>query len=440
MSDTPDSDDPQSKGKRKPKPAVAPVVSLEEARAARASGKWQQLLRLQQGGAPTKDIGNLVLLLINDPEWSGCLAFDEFSERVRWTKSPPALPGLPLPSGEARRHHALYVHHYFARLRGVSFAKNDVWEAMSAAAHARPTHAVREWLKSLAWDGTKRVETWLSEYFGAEDTPLNRAIGRMWLVSAVARVMEPGCQADHMLVLQAVQGAGKSTGLEILFGKAWYLPKLPNIQDETRAASALRGRWGVEVGELDAFRGAASTRIKDFLSQRDDDFRAAYAEHEIKRPRHCIFAGSTNENAFLGDPTGARRFWCVRVGLVDRLGLKRDRELVWAEALAMYESGVHWWPERADSELLAALSESQEERFVVDDWETRIATWLGSQLQRDGFTSADVLAAALSMAPGQWDKSAQTRVGHILTRLGYERHRVLEGKVRLYRYWRPGER
>jgi putative DNA primase/helicase len=411
------------------------VADLNEARAQ----AWRKLLRHNQDGKLTRDIGNLVLSLANDPEWAGALSFDEFSERIYWARKPPELAGFRKPEGEATAADAFYVHHYFARLRGVSFAKRDVWDAMEAAARNNPTHAVRDWLRSLAWDGAKRVPNWLHTYFGAEDTELTRAIGQWWLISAVARAYKPGCQVDHMLVLEGPQGAGKSTGMHILFGTDWYLPKLPNVQDETRACSALRGRWGCEAGELDAFRGAAWTRIKDFLSQSHDDFRAAYARLELKRPRHCVFVGTTNDASYLADPTGARRFWPVRVGRIDREQLTADRSQLWAEAVALFESGVRWWPDTdQDQAVLAALSDAQEERYVGDEWESRIQAWLGNGMQRDGFTAAEVLAGPLGLEPGRWDKPAQTRVGQVLTRLGYERHRRAEHGQRVYRYWHKG--
>jgi putative DNA primase/helicase len=423
-------------------PATPPhkpnVVDLESARKVKQSTEWKNLLRYRkEGGALTKDIGNLVLMLANSEEWAGTLTFDEFSERIYWARKPPPIAGLRTPEGEATAADAFYVHHYFARCEYVSFSKGDVYDAMEAAARHRSTHAVRDWLAALKWDGKRRVQRWLSTYLGTENNELTRAVGQWWLISAVARAYKPGCQVDHMLVLEGPQGAGKSTAMHLLFGTDWYLPKLPNVQDETRASSALRGRWGVEAGELDAFRGAAWTRVKDFLSQSHDDFRAAYARLELKRPRHCVFVGTTNDSAWNGDPTGARRFWPVKVGRIDRETLRRDREQLWAEAVALFEGGVRWWPDPGeDQAVMAQLSEAQEARYVGDEWEHRIVDWLMDG--REGFTAADVLAGPIHLEPGKWDKSAQTRVGQILTRLGYERHRRREAGRLAYRYWKVG--
>lgn len=435
MSDTKDPKAPADKAKRKAK-APAQVVSLEEARALRESGKWLTLLRLNQHGVLTKDIGNLVLELANSEEWSGCLVFDEFSERMRWARAAPKLPGMRAPDGEVTAQDAVYVHHYFARMRAVSFAKGDVWDAMEAAAKQRPVHAVRDWLGELRWDGTRRVATWLSEYFGAEDDAYTQAVGQWWLISAVARAYRPGCQVDHMLVLEGNQGLGKSRGLEELTGPDWYLGKLPNVQDEVRAVSALRGWWIVEIGELDAFRGAAATRVKDFLTQSHDSFRAAYARLEQRRARSCVFVGTTNEEQYLTDATGARRYWPVKCGIIDRHALRRDRQQLWAEAVALFEGGASWWPDRSDKGMSEALQEAQEARFAVDAWESRIATWLGTQIQRDGFLLDDVMGNGLGMQPGQWTKADQTRVGQALQRLGYEKRRSREGTFRVHRYWR----
>jgi putative DNA primase/helicase len=450
MSDdwTPNDDDapnapPKKDSRRKrPKPTLRLVDAAQSDRDDMPA--WRRALRVNNQEKLTKDPGNLTAILTNEGDpvptgygaWKGTLSFDTFSERVRWTKRPPAMPGFRTPEGEATRADALYVHHYFAKFNHVSFAKHDVWDAMEAAARNNTTHVVRDWLAALPWDGQRRVDTWLTEYFGAEDTPLTRKIGQWWIISAVARAYVPGCQVDHMLVLEGAQGIGKSTGMRILFGTDWYLPKLPNIQDETRAASALRGRWGCEVGELDAFRGAAWTRVKDFLGQSHDDFRAAYAHLEIKRPRHCVFVGTTNDSAYLADPTGARRFWPVRCGLVDRNGLERHREQLWAEARELYLGGLPWHPDRSDRDLATALADAQEERYAADEWENRIAMWINGQTVRDGFTAGDVLSGPLDLRPGDWGKSEQTRVGQALTRLGFERKRRREGGELVYRYWR----
>lgn len=431
--DAPDAP-PKGRGasKRRPPPAV---VDLGAARDAKRMNEWRQLLRHNQGGALTKDPGNLVLLLANDERWRDKLAWNAFSERVVWREPPEAMAGFPMPeAGEFDETDYVYVQHWFARHIGVSFAKDALRPAVKAAARVRSFHPVAEWLRSLRWDGQRRVPTWLRTYLRAHDEPHVDKVGQWWLISAVARVMSPGCQADHVLVLQGAQGAGKSSAARILGGE-WYLPSLPDVRDATRASSALRGRWLVEIGELDAIRGANATRIKDFISACSDVYRGAYAELELERRRQCVFIGTTNEHAILTDPTGARRWWPVHVGTVDREALRADRDQLWAEAVALYESGVPWHP---DEDSIADLAEAQDSRYQADEWEARVSAWVDGPPTKQGFTVGDALAGAVGLPPERWERTLQTRMGNVLSRLGYRSYQRREGALRIRRYWPEG--
>jgi putative DNA primase/helicase len=239
-----------------------------------------------------------------------------------------------------------------------------------------------------------------------------------------------------MLVLEGRQGAGKSTAARVLGGKM-FLPKLPNLRDYDRAAHALSGVWIVEVGELDALRGAAATQAKDFISMTSDAYRAPYARYGCTVPRTCIFVGTTNEDGYLGDPTGARRYHPIRVGAVgavDTKRLERDREQLLAEARSAFERGEEWWPDKEHEEEIEA---QQEERYRADEWEAVISRWLeGCRSVRDGVTVGDVLLGAFEMPAEKWDDISQKRVGIAMKRLGWRMERRREGGVKVRRYFR----
>lgn len=390
---------------------------------------WRRLLRSKSDGSLTKDPGNATLILCNDPEWQGHLEYNSFADRIYWARRPTADLGIdpPQPGDELSDHHWIYVHHWFAKLMGVSFARETIWDAMKTAARQNSVHPLQDYLRGLTWDGKPRIATWLSRYLRAEQTEYSAAVGRFWLISAVARAFHAGCQADHMLILEGPQGGGKSTATRILAGD-WHLGRLPDLRDLERAEHALQGKWIVEIGELDAVKGVSATRVKDFITQTRGDYRAPYDRTRSTRPRTCVFVGTTNDDQYLQDPTGARRFWPVTVGTTLRDELSEDRDQIWAEARLCWEAGEQWWPHQ---ELDAQISEQQELRHDVDEFEIVIARWAA---ERDSFTLGEVLGGCLSLEQGRWEKPLQTRIGACLRRLGFRSKRCMRNGILVREY------
>ena len=218
-----------------------------------------------------------------------------------------------------------------------------------------------------------RIETWACRYLGAEDTAFNRSVGALWLISAVARIFRPGVKADHMLVLEGPQGARKSTALKILAGEDWFTDELPDLGSKD-AAMHMQGVWIIEIAELDAIGKAEVSRIKAFLTRTTDRFRPPYGRYTIEVPRQCVFAGTVNPDTYLRDETGNRRFWPVRCGTIDIDALARDRDQLWAEAVARFRAGAIWWLDTP--ELIAAATAEQEKRYQADAWDDLIANWI----------------------------------------------------------------
>lgn len=411
---------------------------------------WRQSIKYNSEGHITKDAGNAALHLLNEEHWRGLLAYDEFADRVAWKADAPEIIGLPGPKQGQKldRQGITFVQHWMRRNIGPAFTRESIEEAIQIAAFKNKFHPVREFLSAEAWDGTPRVGTWLSRYIGTVDDRYHREVGRMWLVSAVARIMRPGCQADYMLVLEGDQGLQKSSALRALAGD-WVLEGIPDIRDQPRTASAIQGKWIIEIAELHQFRGVAIQLVKGFVTTRVDRYRGAYQRFEREAPRQCIFAGTTNEDHYLIDPTGARRFWPVKCGAIDIPGLHQDRGQLWAEALEIYMGGEasgwdpkqrdawSWWPDSADKELTDALRDAQEERHEMDAWETKISEWLDAT-KADQITTSKILGDCFSLKPSEWDRSLQTRAGSALRRLGWRVRRLGTDGARERIYTRPG--
>ncbi len=402
--------------------------SVEEPEEIDTTEEWTKSLRFTLEGQLTRDAGNAALLLANVPQWKGALQYDEFADRARWVRPVPEMPGFspPQPGDDLSDHHSTYVAHWFAKFRNVAFPKMMIQDALDSASRVNKVHPVREYLDALEWDHKPRAATWLYSYLNAKDEPYSHMVGRFWLISAVARIYQPGAQVDHMLVLEGIQGTGKSTAARILAGE-WYLPNLPDIQSKD-ASQVLQGHWVAEIGELDALRGAAGTRIKDFISRTIDTYRPAYGRFTVRRPRSCVFIGTTNEDQYLTDSTGARRFWPVACGKLERNDLIRDRDQIWAEAKHWYDAGEQWWPHE---ENVAEFTAKQDERLAEDEWTGPISLWV---IGKNEFSVGEVLGGALMIEPGKWSKSDQTRAGFVLRKMGFRAKQMRRNgaRVRLY--------
>ncbi len=249
-----------------------------------------------------------------------------------------------------------------------------VHQAVHQRARERPYHPTRDWLNSLKGDAQNRLDTWLTVYLGADPTAHGspdidrdaggnpviddseatvmsngveylKAIGRMWLIAMVARIYRPGCKQDHMPVLEGDQGILKSSACQVLAGTAHFSDHLPDIGRKD-ADQHLRGKWLVELAELWAMTRAQLDHFKSFLTRDTERYRPAYGRHDVQEPRTCIFVGTTNKNQYLQDETGNWRAWPIKCGTIDIEGLRRDRDLLFAEAVKLYRADVQWWPDK----------------------------------------------------------------------------------------------
>lgn len=269
------------------------------------------------------------------------------------------------------------------------YSPNKTRDALLAVASERAYHPVREYLCSLPeWDGTKRVETLLIDYFGAEDSVYTRAVTRKTLAAAVARIFEPGKKFDSVLILNGPQGIGKSTFFSRLAGD-WFSDSLTVTDMKDKAgAEKLQGYWILELSELNGMKKTDVEIVKSFITRCDDKYRASYGVNVESHPRQSIIVGSTNaEEGFLRDITGNRRFWPVRIsGQSEKKPWDIDTPTVrqiWAEALEIYRKGEVLYltgdeATAAQSEQTKALESDEREGLVrryletllPDEWDS----------------------------------------------------------------------
>lgn len=415
---------------------------------------WANRLRLDLSGTPERNEANVIIALSSDPAFAGSIAFDEFRQEVvvlqpvPWDEQDMDYPRPWEDSDDIRL--AEWLQH-----REVNVAPLVVGRSVGAVARDHRIHPVRAYLDHLQWDGTRRLETWPSRYLGAEPTDLTHAMGSLWLISAIARVYRPGVKADHMLILEGEQGARKSTALKILAGEDWFTDELPDLGSKD-AAIHMQGVWIVEIAELDAIGRAEVSRIKAFLTRTTDRFRPPYGRHTVEIKRQCVFAGTVNPDTYLRDETGNRRFWPIRCGDIDIEALRRDRDQLWAEAVARFKDGAIWWIE--DKDLLKSAREEQDKRYQSDAWDGLIEHWLTHEVRvvGDSYSSFDpprresvprseplcdvsvgeILDGAIGSEPTRWSRIDQMRVSGYLKKNGWERYQRRDGSVREWRYRR----
>lgn len=381
---------------------------------------------------------NLVTIIENDDRLKGLFWLNDSSNQVVMSRRAP-WPGsnrdefVDADSSEL----AAWLQH--PDRYGMKCGDDSVLKAVIAVARRHRRHPIREYLVSLQWDGTPRIESMLIDMFGASDNKYSRQASLCFMVGAVARVLwaDPknpalGAKVDFMLVLEGPQGKQKSTSLSELFGTYWFVEtaESPTGKDFYQV---IQGCWGVEIGEMDSFGKADVTAVKVAITRRTDKFRAPYERMPNSYRRECVFVGTTNDREYLKDATGGRRFLPVRAdGDVDVPRIIAERDQLWAEAVRMFLDGFKYWvlPDDAPAEQAA--------RYISDSWEARVERWVAGKFRQDRegnaitsprlrwdegrvvewTTTDELLEYAIGMDPAKHTKADQMRIANIMKRLG----------------------
>ncbi len=416
-------------------PALAPKRALTVAKGPNLD--WRATLRKNDKNRITSDPGNAVVILSNDPDWDS-LRYNEFSGHAVVDACPSLGSFAPPRPGAIDTYVEMFVGHWIAKNYQVSFTSEALGRAIDTAAKSRPFNPLQDYLTGLTWDGKNRIDTWLHVYLGAKDTAVNRAIGAMWLISAVARAMVPGEKVDHMLILEGPQGNYKTSALQALASKDWFLPDVPDLRNKD-ASVLLLGKWIVCLDEMHSLRSVDVTELaKNYLTRQVDVYRPPYAKRPIHQPRTATFCGTTNpKGAYLTDPTGARRFWPVETERIDLQSILRDRDQLWAEAVHDYHDGRAWHPKAEDASLRLGLQDLVSERTEQEDWGPMITEWVA---RKQSVSIGEVLGGCLSIPPERWGSRESQRVGRFLTNvLKWQRVRFSGGNGRAWRYVNPSQ-
>lgn len=384
---------------------AAALVRLERPR-----DDWRYHLQTNDRGKPDGTAYNIAIALEQAPELAGLVGFDSFEQQTLILRAPPWQRGRfeQRPWTDADDTELLlWLQQHELKVRAV----NTVADTARMVARRHSFDPLADWLNGLEWDGSPRLEGWLTCYLGAEPTKLNRAIARAFLISAVARGLRPGCQADHVLCLESGQGLGKTETVRTLGGQ-WTQENLPDMHSKDGMA-ALSGAWFVELSELAAMGRSEVEAVKSFISRRVDRYRPAYGRHVIEQPRRCVFIATTNEGQYLRDRTGNRRFWPVRCTDARLDELRQDREQLFAEAVSAFKAGEAW--HFTDPALIHAAQLEQQARVEHDPWTAEVAAFMRD---KSGTTTSEILEM-LDMPRGRSSAPHAKRIAGIMRELGF---------------------
>jgi hypothetical protein len=436
---------------------------------------WKSLLAFTEKGGVVANLPNIELIMKNDPRLKGLPQLNEFTQETVQRTAPghksksrasaakdarqlegPIWQVRDTLNGEAwstARDYAVRSIIETPKTQGgydIKVSDRDLKAATVLAAHESGFHPIREYLERVVWDGVERIDRLFVDYLGSDDNVYTRQVARLMMVAAVARVFEPGCKWDHAVILEGVQGVGKSTFIRIL-GRNWSVELDGNFHDPKDMVEKLQGGWIVELPELSGFSKADVQSIKAFVSRQFDKVRLAYEARAQEFPRQSILIGSTNDREYLRDATGGRRFLPIEchVTAIDNARFRKEVDQYWAEAMAVYqrmhaelENASDGLPLYLTGDALALAADLQESRRVEtaeDGLVGRIASWLDTPVtsgsvdddavpQFRNVTCLDELFRALSaddktiarpsvqraltMVPG-WKKGAGANARHL---------------------------
>lgn len=378
---------------------MADVVDLQS---------WKGKLQSSKQG-PRKNVTNLLIHLQGMREFGASIRWNELAQRPEWK-------GEPIVDSD------LITMRLMMEAQNFEPPTADLLATVIRHAKDNAYHPVRDYLHTLKWDGTKRLNFWLQQCLGAQNTDWNKLVGRKTLIAAVARAFKPGCKVDTVLVLEGPQGIKKSSAIATLFGDEWTAESVNLFDQHNKMVMSMMGAWCVELAEFIAIARRDQNTVKGMLSMRSDRVVLPYAKMASDHPRQCVFFGTINpgETGYLTDATGNRRYWPVEVVKADLELIQDRRDQLWAEAVHAYREGERWWLDE-DEQGLAQFQVAEREKYDVWDevLDERIAR---TESEQGGPIKTLTIAAALQLIGVPTERMGEKerdRAAASLKRLGY---------------------
>lgn len=367
-------------------------------------------------GDPT--LVKIVKTFEGDPNLVNLIAFNETYQNIQFLKN---WDKCQKDTYLEDQHESFLLYYLTTKIKR-NISKSVLGDAMTEIAHRKIVRPIRDWLDSLEWDKVPRLGTWLHKYAGADFNEYTGNVGKIILTAAVARIYEPGIKFDNIMILEGIQGSGKSTLVNTIGGD-WYLDMTLKDSDKD-IIDELRGCWIVELGELNGFNKKDVDWLKSFLSRKVDRCRLSYGRRSKDFPRQVIFIGTMNpsgDNTYFKDDTGNRRFWPIACHKIDIPGLKLIRQQLFAEAVQLYKQRL---PLYLTGKALQDAEEEQARREITDPWQEDVQRLIA---QKPDVTINQVLEMIHIPASqrGTWEA---VRIGKILKKIGWHKHQRSDGE------------
>lgn len=384
---------------------------------------WEKLsLSLTSGNQPIPNVANVVKVLEGVSELKESIWYDEFQHRIFTTWNVKE-------KREWKDIDDLVLLQYLQDQIGISrLSKQAAQDGLGLFAWQNRINEFKEWVSALKWDGIERIELFLENYFGCEPTDYCRAVSKNFWIGMVTRGLRPGTQLDTMVIFEGAQGTLKSSALRAIGGK-WF-SEVHHTITEKDFPLIFDGKLLLEFGEFNSFRRAEINAIKGIITNRVDRLRSPYGKRFEDHPRTCTFTATTNDEVYLGDITGGRRFLPIKIGIrcpIDPKGIEKDRALFFAEAYSMTMKNEPFWivPEQAKIE--------QEDRRIVDEFEQLIASGIKID-HRSQFTLTEIGEEILKLNIKDLNQPMQKRIAQCLRAIKMKRYKS-DGK----HYWITSE-
>jgi putative DNA primase/helicase len=381
---------------------------------------WRELGLIVNGmGKPIANATNVAITLKAMGKYADDIWWDRFYQQLMILDE-----GKPRPVDDHDTIRLMTMFQYKVGIANIN--KGTIWDGMIALGCGRKRNCVEERMRSVSWDGEKRIDFFFEKSFGARPSEYTRAASKNFLISLVARVCKPGSKVDNMVILEGLQGAGKSTLLRLLC-KDLFAEIIQKQFDPRELLLSAQGLMLVEMGELHVFKTADINLLKSFITNESDMVRFPYDRVGRRLARQFVLVGTTNSDEYLADSTGNRRFWPIKCETLCAEYVAENREQLFAEALARYDNGESWWEMPAEE-----TQEIVETRRYQDGWEDLIAE---NMCKLPGsVTVAEILRNVFKREDGKFDGRDMARVVRCLRALGWTRTtKRIDG--RLTRLW-----